>query len=130
MAGLIAASRFVIESVIPPSPSPARSRLENRARQIAFKSTNDRAITNFRSKPPLSRPWFFFFSIHKRGRYATKKRVLGELETPRTYISYTRVFSRAFFPFSLFPFFFLFLFSLFQIARRLKINWHPGARSG
>lgn len=58
-----------------PSP-PLRSRLENRARQIAFKSANDRAITNFRSKPPLSRPRFFF-SIHERGRHATKKKPRG-----------------------------------------------------
>lgn len=71
---------------------PPRSRLENRARapnrfQIVERSRNN----DFRSKPPLSRPWFFF-SIHKRGRYEGPRRI----RNARIPI---RVFSRAFFPF-------------------------------
>lgn len=110
-----------------PSP-PLRSRLENRARQIAFKSANDRAITFDRSLLSRGRDSFFPFMNEGGTPRRRNLEVLGELETPRTYISYARVFSRAFFPFSLFFLLSLLLFSLFQIA--LKINWHPGARSG
>lgn len=83
-----------------------------RARQIAFKSSNDRAITTF-DRSLLSRGRDSFFPFINEGG----TRALGELETQGFLSAFSRVH------------FFLFLL-FFQIARRLKINWHPGARSG
>lgn len=86
----ITAYRFVIESVIPLDPAWKIAR----ARQIAFKSSNDRAITTF-DRSLLSRGRDSFFPFINEG--GTGPRRIRNARTP------IRVFSRAFF---LFPSFF------------------------